>query len=66
MEFTGIIPEYNIEWCFFTIYILIVLVYPNINKFIIKYNKKLIVYLSFIFYLIGYIQRIKSIIVFYS
>lgn len=49
MEFTGIIPEYNIDWCFFTIYILIVLVYPNINKFIIKYNKKLIVYLSFIF-----------------
>lgn len=60
LTFTGVSPAYNGAWWFFTTYILLVLASPIINKFIIKYNNILIVVLSFVFYVIGYIQRIKG------
>lgn len=47
----------------FTTYIILVLVSPFINKIVIKYNNILILGLSFIFYIVAYIQRIKGLIV---
>ena len=64
LTFTGVSPAYNGAWWFFTTYIILVLVSPMINKLIIKYNNIIILALSFIYYFIGYIQRIKGILVF--
>lgn len=63
LTFTGINPSYNGAWWFITTYILLVLVYPYINKIIDKYNVTLILVISFVIYVIGYIQRIKEPIV---
>lgn len=64
LTFIAISPAYNGAWWFFTTYIILVLLSPMINKLIIKYNNIIIVILSFIFYVIGYIQRIKLLLVF--
>ena len=64
LTFIAISPAYNGAWWFFTTYIILVLVSPIINKMIIRYNNILIIALSFIFYAIGYIQRIKVALVF--
>lgn len=64
LTFTAIDPAYNGAWWFFTTYIILVLVSPFINKIVIKYNNILILGVSFIFYVVAYIQRIKGVIVF--
>lgn len=64
LTFTGVSPVYNGAWWFFTTYIILVLVSSTLNKLIIKYNNILILVLSFIFYVIGYIQRINVLLVF--
>lgn len=64
LNFTAILPAYNGAWWFFTTYIILVLISPIINKAIIKYNSIVILILSFVFYFISYLQRIKGVIVF--
>ncbi|MGL5203956.1 acyltransferase family protein [Cetobacterium sp.] len=56
---TGIAPAYNGAWWFFTTYILLVLFSKRIYEVILKRNSVLIVAFSLIFYVLGYIQRIK-------
>lgn len=63
LSFIAIEPAYNGAWWFLTTYIILVLISPIINKFVIKYNKIGIIVLSFMFYLVAYIQRIRGIIV---
>lgn len=58
LTFTAIDPAYNGAWWFLTTYIILVLLSTCINKIVIKYNSLLIIGISFIIYLIGYIQRI--------
>ena len=62
LTFTAISPAYNGAWWFVTTYIILVLVSPIINKVVIRYNNILILIISFIVYIIGYIQRINVII----
>lgn len=64
LTFTAISPAYNGAWWFLTIYIILVLVSPIINKVVLKYSPWIIAVISLIIYFIGYIQRIKGIIVF--
>lgn len=64
LTFTGIDPAYNGAWWFFTTYIILVLISPVINKFIIKYNNVVITVFSLVFYFVAYIQRIRGVIVF--
>lgn len=64
LTFTGLNPAYNGAWWFFTTYIILVLVSSTLNKLIIKYNNILILVLSFVFYVIGYIQRINVVLIF--
>ena len=64
LTFTAISPAYNGAWWFVTTYIILVLVSPILNKLVIKYNSVVIVSISFIFYCVAYVQRIKGIIVF--
>lgn len=63
LTFTALDPAYNGAWWFFTTYIILVLISPIINKIVIKYNTILVVVISFIFYVIAYVQRIKGVIV---
>ena len=63
LTFTALDPAYNGAWWFFTTYIILVLLSPIINKIVVKYNKILVIAISFIFYVVAYIQRIKGIIV---
>lgn len=58
LTFTAINPAYNGAWWFLTIYIILVLLSPYINKMVIKYNTVVIIGLSVIVYFAGYIQRI--------
>lgn len=64
LTFTGIAPAYNGAWWFFTTYIILVLISPIINNFVVKNNNVLLVGISFIFYGIAYIQRIKGVLIF--
>lgn len=57
---TLIKPAYDGAWWFLTTYIIMVLLSPMIYRLIDKYNYKLIMILSFAFYFIAYIQRIKG------
>lgn len=59
LTFTALDPAYNGAWWFFTTYIILVLLSPIINKLVVKYNNILVIALSFIFYIVAYIQRIK-------
>ena len=63
LTFTALDPAYNGAWWFFTTYIILVLLSPIINKIVVKYNNMLVITLSFIFYVVAYIQRIKGLIV---
>lgn len=63
LTFTALDPAYNGAWWFFTTYIILVLLSPIINKIVVKYNNMLVITLSFIFYVVAYIQRIKGVIV---
>lgn len=63
LSFTALDPAYNGAWWFFTTYIILVLLSPIINKMIVKYNNIVVISLSFIFYVVAYIQRIKGVIV---
>lgn len=63
LTFTALDPEYNGAWWFFTTYIILVLLSPIINKIVVKYNTILVISISFIFYAIAYVQRIKGVIV---
>ena len=58
LTFTAINPAYNGAWWFLTTYIILVLLSPHINKFVIKYNTLVIIGVSLIVYFVGYIQRI--------
>ena len=62
LTFTALDPAYNGAWWFFTTYIILVLLSPIINKIVVKYNNMLVITLSFIFYVVAYIQRIKGVI----
>ena len=64
LTFTAIDPAYNGAWWFVTIYIILVLLSPIINKIVTKYNSYTILSISLIIYLVGYVQRIKVPIVF--
>lgn len=66
LSFTAIDPAYNGAWWFLTTYIILVLLSPFIIKLVIKYNNKIILIISFIFYFFAYIQRIKGVISFDS
>lgn len=59
LTMTGVNPSYNGAWWFFTTYLLLVGFSKSINRLILKTNTKVIIFLSLIFYTIGYIQRIK-------
>lgn len=63
LTFTAISPGYNGAWWFFTTYIILVLTSPFINNIIKKHNVYGILLISFIFYFLAYIQRIKGVIV---
>lgn len=63
LTFTALDPAYNGAWWFFTTYIILVLLSPIINKIVVKYNTILVIAISFIFYVIAYVQRIKGVIV---
>ena len=63
LTFIALYPEYNGAWWFFTTYIILVLLSPIINKIVVKYNTILVISISFMFYLIAYVQRIKEVIV---
>lgn len=63
LTFTALDPAYNGAWWFFTTYIILVLLSPIINKIIVKHSNMLVITLSFIFYVVAYIQRIKGVIV---
>lgn len=64
LAFTAISTTYNGAWWFLTTYIVLVLCSPFIHKIIIKYNSKIVLLLSVLFYFIAYLQRIKGMIVF--
>ena len=64
LTFTALDPSYNGAWWFFTTYIILALLSSIINKIVIKYNNIAIIAISFIFYVVAYIQRIKGVIVF--
>lgn len=64
LTFTGIDLAYNGAWWFFTTYIILVLVSPIINNLVVKNNNVILIGLSFVFYGIAYIQRIKGILIF--
>lgn len=66
LSFTAISPTYNGAWWFLTTYIILVLVSPFLNKIIIKYNSRLVLGVSLIFYFVSYIQRIKVVLIFHS
>lgn len=63
LTFTALNPAYNGAWWFFTTYIILVLLSPITNKIVVKYNTVLVIAISFIFYAIAYVQRIKGVIV---
>lgn len=64
LTFTAISTSYNGAWWFITTYIILVLISPWINKMVIKKNNILIVFISFILYFMGYLQRIKGLVSF--
>lgn len=64
LTLTAVSPAYNGAWWFVTTYIILVLVSPMINKIVIKANSYLIIIISFLFYSVAYVQRIKGVIVF--
>lgn len=61
LTFTALDPAYNGAWWFFTTYIILVLLSSIINKIVVKYNNILVIALSFIFYVVAYVQRIKGV-----
>lgn len=63
LTFTALDPAYNGAWWFFTTYIILVLLSPIINRMVVKYNNIVVIFISFIFYVVAYIQRIKGVIV---
>ncbi|MBC5624036.1 acyltransferase family protein [Clostridium sp. NSJ-49] len=64
LTLTAISPAYNGSWWFVTTYIILVLVSHMINKIVLKNNSYLIIIMSFLFYILAYIQRIKGVIIF--
>lgn len=66
LTITAIDPAYNGAWWFVTTYILLVVTSPILYRIIIKYNPYLVIGITFIFYVIAYIQRIKTPILFDS
>lgn len=59
LNVTAIDPSYNGAWWFFTTYLILVLSSPLILGFVNRFNGSWIVIVSFLFYSIAYIQRIK-------
>ena len=55
---------YNGAWWFLTIYILLVLLSSVLNRILLKYPNWLALLFSLIIYVVAYLQRFKSIIVF--
>ncbi len=66
LTITAIDPAYNGAWWFMTTYILLVITSPFLYRMIKRYNPYIIVGITFIFYVIAYIQRIKVPLVFDS
>ena len=66
LTITAIDPAYNGAWWFVTTYILLVITSPVLYRMIIKYNAYLVIGVTFIFYVIAYIQRIKNPLIFDS
>lgn len=63
-NFFAINTSYNGAWWFVTVYILLVLSSTVIFRIIEKFDFKIILFLSFCFYFLGYLQRVKTLIVF--
>ena len=61
---TLINPGYNGAWWFLTTYVLLVMVSSIINKIVKKYDTAVIIFISFIIYIIAYVQRIKGVLYF--
>lgn len=65
LAFLGLDTEYyNGAWWFLTIYILLVLLSPVLNRIVLKYPNWLTLIFSLIIYVVAYLQRFKSIIIF--
>lgn len=65
LAFLGLDTEfYNGAWWFLTIYILLCLVSPWLNRLVLKYSSWLVVVGSLVIYFVAYLQRFKSIIMF--
>lgn len=57
---TALNPSYNGAWWFVTTYILLVITSPILYRVIMKYNAYLVSGVTLIIYIIAYIQRIKT------
>lgn len=65
LAFLGLDTEYyNGAWWFLTIYIFFVLLSPILNRLALKYPNWVIILCSLIIYVVAYVQRFKSLIVF--
>lgn len=60
LNFTAIHTSYNGAWWFLTTYFLLVLSSPFLFFLINNFNYKIILFFTFLIYIIGYIQRIKT------
>lgn len=63
LSFLGLINDYNGAWWYLTTYIIMVLLSSITHRIVKKYPTILIVIVSLGIYFIGYLQRIKGIIV---
>ena len=54
LNFIGIKDSYNAEWWFLRLYVMLLLIYPIFIKIIDKYNKNIIITLSFLINIGGY------------
>ncbi|MFY8213525.1 MAG: acyltransferase family protein [Flavobacterium sp.] len=64
LNFFAINTTYCGAWWFMTTYVLMVLISPFVFHMIDKYNYKIIISISFLFYVFGFTQRVKNIIFF--
>lgn len=59
LTMTGISPGYNGAWWFFTTYLILIVFSKKINKIIMEKTWTKVLLISLIYYILGYIQRIK-------
>ena len=64
LNFTAINTSYNGAWWFLTTYFLLVLSSPFLFKLIYRFDYRIILFFTFLIYIIGYFQRIKILLFF--